>query len=72
MTVEPLPSDVTFITVGWASSATGDVAAPMQRQVEAGDVRTKCDYCPAYVDGNASSGQAWLQTHVQRAHGGAL
>jgi hypothetical protein len=70
--VEPLPADVSFITVGWASTATGEMEAPEQRPVEPGDVRTKCDYCPAYVDGNAASGQAWLQTHVMRAHGGSL
>jgi hypothetical protein len=70
--VEALPPDVTHVPTGWASNATGEVQAPAKRPVRAGDVRTRCDHCPAYVDGEAEAGQVWLRSHEGHAHGGSL
>lgn len=71
MAVEPLPSEVTHVPTGWASTASGSVQHASLREATASDVRTLCDECPAFVDGGKDAGQKWLRAHKRVAHGGS-
>lgn len=69
MPEEPLPPDVTHVPKGYASLGDGSIGYAEQRRRDSGDVRMRCDRCPAYVDGSRESGVAWLASHLHYAHG---